>query len=271
MREQSWEILDLKEQVVQLQQEKKQITQRLEVQRDGVQSTEDDREQLRKEREHLLGHIQQQEYVITRLRHERCNRKEHIQSLTMQTRDAVQKQENLEDIIRKLTKVNEKLSEDVTACTEEIFRLQPRNEMPDSELSDQYSTLHQLISHWVSIATKEPEQLEERLESLPSNVDEWPEPLRTHLGDGHVRLAKKYPVTQPLMLKYFIDCFLAASILSEDTCLFGLDSGVAGFMRDTEQGMKLLEPKRGRCRRAFLQQRDGLLDQPYSRFGENLT
>jgi FtsZ-binding cell division protein ZapB len=275
MREQSWEIEDLKEQIVQLPQEKKQIAQLLEVQRDGVQSTEDDREQLRKVKAHLLGHIQQRDHVIARLKHELCNRNESIQSLTKQMRDAVEKQENLEAINRSVAERNWDLSQTNSGLIKEnwdlIMRYLPLNVMSDDVLRNQWDGLHGSISSWVDQATLEPEELEERLESLPATLDEWPELVRTHLGNGHVRMAKEYLVTQPLLLKYFINCFLAASILSEDTCLFGLHSAVVGFMRDTEQGMKLLKPKRGTCRRSSFQRPDELFDQPYSCFRENLT
>jgi regulator of replication initiation timing len=251
MREQSRVVQDLNKQMVQLQEEKQQIAQRREVQRDQDQATEDDRERLRTEREHLPGQIQQQDHAIARLRHELCNREEHIQSLTV-------KQESVMHINRALTAENKKLQERVNACLGTILQLQPRNQIPDNYLIKQYDELHAHIIYWTGIALDGVE-MEQRLESLPANVDEWPELLRTHFRDGHVRLAKEYIPTQPWMLHYLVDCFLRASILGEDTVLFGLNSVAVQFMRDTEQGMKkVFTVEKGTCRRASLQRPDGL-------------
>lgn len=254
-RDQSLELRDLKKQNAQLQESKRQNTQ-LQAQlqealRHRAQFTDNKREQMRKERDDMIHHIQQQEDIINRLKHDLFNRKSHMESLTLQTREAVEKKEIVEDGNRKLTKLNRELSENLTECKDDLLRLQPPSQISDSGVSDQYSVLHQQISRWVDDETEESQPLEQRFESLPMSGDGLPELLRKYLDIDDLRLAKKHPYTQPLVLRHLINSFLQDHILREDIDLFGLNPSTVALIKGIEQGMKLLEPKRGIYRRAF--------------------
>lgn len=245
IRDQSLELRDLKRQNAHMQELKRHNMQLQDAHRSRTQSTDNLREQLRKERDDLVRHIHQQNDGIYHLKQDLLSNKSHMQSLTMQTREAMENKENLEDVNRKLKQVNRELSDNLTECKDDLLRLQPPSQMSDTEVSEHYSILHQHIARWVDDETEEPQLLEQRFDALPMNEDDLPERLRECLASENLRLAKKNPNAQPLVLRHLIFSFLGAHILREDVELFGLDSATTEVIRGVERGMKLLEPKRG--------------------------
>lgn len=200
---------------------------------------------MRHHQDDLLHHLEQQKDIINHLRHELFSRKTHMESLTMQTREAMEMKSNLEDANRKLIQLNRELSENLTECKDDLLRMQPPSQISDTEVSEHYSVLHQQIARWVDDETEESHSLEQRFEALPIEGDELPEVLRKHLNHDNLKLAKKYPNSQPLVLRHLITSFLDVHLLRGDIDLFGLDAGAAAVIRGVEHGMKLLEPKRG--------------------------
>lgn len=258
-REQSLELRDLKKQNAQLQEVKRQNTQLQDAHLHRTRSTDNLSAQLLKERDNLVRHLHQQDDVISRLRHDQFSNRNHMESLTMQTREAIENRENLEDVNRKLKKVNRELSDNLTECKDDLLRLQPPSQMSDTEVSEHYSILHQHIARWVDDETEEPQLLEHRFDALPMNKDDLPERLRECLANENLRLAKKHPNAQPLVLRQLIYSFLGAHILREDVELFGLGSDAAEVIRGVEHGMKLLEPKRGTPRTVISSAQDSCL------------
>lgn len=246
IREQSLELRDWKKQCAKLQEVSRQNALLQDASRNRAQSIDHLREQMRQEHDELIHHLNQQRDTINHLRLELINRKTHIESLTMQTREAVEIRGNLEDANRKLKHLNRELSENLTECKDDLLRMQPPSQISDTEVSEHYSALHQHIARWVDDETEESHPLEQRFEALPIHGDELPEMLRKHLHNDSLKLAKKYPTAQPLVLRHLITSFLDAHVLRGDMDLFGLDAGAAAVIRGVEHGMKLLEPKRGK-------------------------
>ena len=246
IREQSLELRDWKKQCAKLQEVSRHNALSSDPPRNRSHSIDHQREQ-RQDYDELMHHLNQQRDTINHLRHELFNRKSHMESLTMQTREAVEMKENLEDANRKLKQLNRELQENLTECKDDLLRLQPPSHISDTEVSEQYSVLHQQIARWVDDETEESTPLEHRFDALPTSGDELPEVLRKHLNNDNLRLAKKHPNAQPLVIRHLITSFLDHHILGGDVDLFGLDPGAAAVIRGVEHGMKLLEPKRGTC------------------------
>ena len=211
----------------------------------GTHLIDQQRERMRQQQEDLLHHLEQQNNTINHLKHELFSRKTHLESLTMQTRQAMEMKNNLEDANRKLQQVNRELSENLTECKDDLLRMQPPGQISDTEVSEHYSVLHQQIARWVDDETEDSVLLEQRFEALPVDSGEMPEVLRKYLKNDVLQLGTKYPNSQPLVLRHLIVLFLNTQILRRDIDLFGLDASAAAVIRGVEQGMKLLEPKRG--------------------------
>ena len=163
----------------------------------------------------------------------------------MQTRQAVEMKNNLENANRKLQQLNRELSENLTECKDDLLRMQPPGQISDAEVSEHYSALHQQIARWVDDETEDSPPLEQRFEALPFDSGEIPETLRKYLKNDVLQLGKKYPNSQPLVLRHLIVWFLDTHILRQDVDLFGLADATAAVIREVEHSMKLLEPKRG--------------------------
>ena len=181
---------------------------------------------------------------ISHLQHERHKRETHMEFLTEQTREANDGKERLEAEARKLQRQIRDLSANLTECKDDLLRLQPASQISDNEISEQFSNLDQQIAGWVDDRTEDSTALEEKIGSIKT-LDDLPELLRIFATSDHLRLAKKYPDSQPLLLRYFVHCYLQTFILSSDVYLFGLDVRNIALLQGMEEGMKQLEPCRG--------------------------
>lgn len=212
----------------------------------GVTEKHRDAQQLEKER--LDEQMEVLEGNCNYYKHQLHKQKSLIESLTLQTREANEEKADAEAYGRRLARQNKELNENLTECKDDLLRLQPPSQISDSEVSEQYSNLHQQISKWVDDQTEDSQLLEQRFENLSNSNEEPPELLRKCLTSDHFRLGKKYPQSQPLLLRYIIQYHLDQHVFRDDILLFGLDSNdskFTAFLRGIEQGMRELEPQRG--------------------------
>ena len=240
-RDQSLDLRELKKQNALLQEVKKQNAQ-LQARNE---MTDNQREQVRRERQDLIEQIHLQEDTIVQLKSDSHKRKSHMESLTIQTREANEDKANLELANQKLARQNRVLSENLTECKDDLLRLQPPSQISDSEISEQYSNFHQHISRWIDDETEDSQMLEHRFDAIAPNNDDLPEILRKYIRNDHLRLAKKYPSAQPLILRSVVQRYLNECIFGEEIYLFGLDSRTTELLKGIEHGMERLEPQRG--------------------------
>ena len=244
-RDQSLELRDLKRRLAKLQEQNAQLREQNGLLREAYQASQARGEKLsRSERNKYGEHFEMLEKHISHLQHERHKRETHMEFLTEQTREANDGKEQLEAEIRKQQRQIRDLSAHLTECRDDLLRLQPTSQVSDNEIGDQFSNLDQQIAGWVDDQTEDSTVLEEKIGGFKT-VDDLPELLRMFATSDHLRLAKKYPDSQPLLLRYLIHCYLQTFILSSDVYLFGLDARNITLLQGMEQGMKQLEPRRG--------------------------
>ena len=244
-RDQSLELRDLRRRLSKLQEHNTQLHEQNGQLREAYQAHQARGEKLSKsERNKYNEHFEMLENHISQLKHERHKRETHMESLTEQTREANDGKERLEAEGRRLQRQMRDLAANLTECKDDLLRLQPTSQVSDNEISDQFSNLDQQIAGWVDDKTEDSTVLEEKIGSIKA-VEELPEMLRIFAIPDHLRLAKKYPDSQPLLLRYFIHCYLQNFILSGEVYLFGLDARNIALLQGMEAGMKQLEPRRG--------------------------
>lgn len=244
-RDQSLELRDLKRRLAKLQEQSAQLREQNGLLREVNQAYQARGEKLSKsERNKYNEHCETLENHISRLQHERHKRETHMEFLTEQTREANDGKERLEGEVRKLQRQTKDLSTNLTECKDDLMRLQPTSQVSDNEISEQFSNLDQQIAGWIDDRTEDSTVLEDKVGSIKS-VDDLPELLQMFATPDHLRMAKKYPDSQPLLLRYYIHCYLQTFILSSDVYLFGLDVGKITLLQGMEEGMKQLEPRRG--------------------------
>ena len=244
-RDQSLELRDLKRRLGKLQEQNGQLRDENGQLREAYQAHQARGEKVSKsDRTKYNEHFEMLENHISHLQHERSKRETHMEFLTGQTREANDGKERLEAEARKLQRQMRDLSANLTECKDDLLRLQPTSQVSDNEISEQLSNLDQQIAGWVDDKTEDSTVLEENIGSIKT-VDGLPELLRVFATTEDLRLARKYPDSQPLLLRYFIHRYLQAFMLSSDVYLFGLDERNIALLQGMELGMKQLEPRRG--------------------------
>ena len=233
------------EQSIELRNLKKENAQLLEQCRQRGERADSHRDQIQHDRHKFHEHVEVLKEEIAYLNQELLRRKALAESLTMQTREANEEKVGFEHSLRKLQKQNRELSENLTECKDDLLRLQPPSGIPDSEVAEQYSNLAQQISRWVDDVTEDSQATEAQFESLAKHMD-VPGLLKPYLTDEHIRLGRKFPNSQPYILRYVIHRYLESCMLDNDVYLFGLDTRTIALLQGMERGMKELEPPRGR-------------------------
>ncbi len=243
IRDQSLEIRDLKRQNAQIHERNAQLreqnNQLREVQRARPEKL------LKSEKTKFLEHFEILEEHINHLQYERQKRDAHMESLTAQTREANEEKASLEAANRRLQRQVKDLSNNLTECKDDLLRLQPTSQVSENEISDLYANLDQQVSGWVDDRTEDAQLLEEQIDKIKS-VDDLPQLFKQYMSSDRLKLAKKFPESQPLVLRYLIHCCLGTFVLGNDIYFFGLDSRNIALLQGIEVGMKSLEPRRGK-------------------------
>ncbi|KAL8680600.1 MAG: hypothetical protein Q9224_006926 [Gallowayella concinna] len=232
-REQSLEIRDLKKQNAHL--------------KESIRTQADPKsykDQIMSERHKFYEHVDLLEDHIAHLKHQLEKTKLHMDQLTFQTREANEEKAAYETKLQHLQKLNNRLNEDLTECRDDILRLQPPTQIPDSKIAEGYSSLYQQIASWVDDEAEESQSMESRMSDISTDKD-TPELLKAYLDTDLIRLTKKYSEAEPLILRYIIQLHMHRLILADDIYLFGLDEHNITILRSIEHAMESLEPKRG--------------------------
>ena len=236
-RDQSLELRDVKKQNTQLREAYNKLYNEM---------TEDPQKFSKRERNKYHEHFEMMQQHIAFLQHELEKRDSHIEMLTNQTREANHEKDELDGGNRRLQRQIKELSANLTECKDDLLRLQPTSQTSDSEIAERYSNLCQQIAGWVDDQTEDVETLEERFEGLNTTEDLNLDPtLALYTTQDHLKLAQEHPDSVPLLLQYLIHCYLDQYVLGDSIYFYGLDVHNVGLLQQVEQGMKLLEPKRG--------------------------
>ncbi|KAL9045687.1 MAG: hypothetical protein Q9214_001311, partial [Letrouitia sp. 1 TL-2023] len=168
-REQAFELRDLK----------KQNTQLIEAVR-LLEKNEprNHKEMFLHDRRSLYDHIRLLEDHIEYLKSQMDKSKHHMESLTFQTREANEEKVALEAKILNLERQNQRLNNDLTECRDDIMRLQPPSQIPDSKIAEQFSSLYQEIASWVDDKCEDSQMMDSQLGNLYANK-ESPDLLKT--------------------------------------------------------------------------------------------
>ena len=147
-------------------------------------------------------------------------------------------------VIDKLHEVQEKnvvLQQDLQHCKDDLFRLQPLNQTSDAEFLKHYETLLQRITSFIDDIFS---QLDEQVE-LSERSDEAM--LSQFVGgDGDPDgLIARFPSAAEYLMRREIIGHLQREVFDESVYLFRLPPGTAQMLKDLEESMGFLEPKRG--------------------------
>lgn len=238
---------DLREQSLEMRTIKRQNMQIREAYSKLYNETMEDPQQLsRREKIKYHEHFDLMQQDLALLQNELEKRDSHIEMLTKQTREANKERDELDGTNRRLQRHNQELSANLTECKDDLLRLQPTSQTSDSEIAERYSNLCQQIAGWVDDQTENIEMLEERFKGLNSTDELACDPdLAQFATPANLKLAWGHPDSVPWILQYLIHCYLGQYVFGENVYCYGLDAHNAALIRQIEQGIGLLEPRRG--------------------------
>ena len=147
-----------------------------------------------------------------------------------------------EDALQNMHKKAGLLQIQLQECKDDLFRLQPFNEIADSTILQQYETLNQQIASWV-------DDLFFRIDDENAHREASGRPMRPVLQVENANLQNllaSSPNASEYWLKYYLHCLLQQEFFVEGVYLSCLPESYVGFIKIIEESMGALEPKRGR-------------------------
>ncbi len=129
------------------------------------------------------------------------------------------------------------LRKDLEACKDDLFRLQPAAQTPDTEIISDFESLAQHIHNWIEVEINDYEKL------CPKAVSK---DFFSSGGNEHVTMIlRRLPDVGEYLVRYEIYRFLQEIMLGSDTYLLGLPDDIMDTIKRLEDGMAKLKPSRG--------------------------
>ncbi|KAL8771826.1 MAG: hypothetical protein Q9209_002764 [Squamulea sp. 1 TL-2023] len=140
-----------------------------------------------------------------------------------------------------MRRMNNSLEQELQACKDDLFSLQPTAKVPDSNIARAYDELHVHISSWVEgeIALFETKYR-----------DQHQRPLPNFFHHGGMSAAADFLAANPDNGGEYLVCCLLQYLLQrmvfgDNILLLGLDASETALLRRIEQGMSMSKPPQG--------------------------
>lgn len=131
----------------------------------------------------------------------------------------------------------EKTQSELSNCRDELFRMQPLAQVPDSEILHDFETLCQNISNWID---------EEISNYESSHPEASPNQIYSDGGNANLlELLNTFPEAGEHFVRYHVHYHLCQKILRSDLQLLGLTTAVEEAIQSAEESMHHLTPARG--------------------------
>lgn len=133
--------------------------------------------------------------------------------------------------------------QDLHTCKDDLFRLQPMNQAPDTEISNDFESICHEISSWIDgeISRFEKEHTEANADTISANIFNF-------RGDRDAAwLTATHPNFGEYLVTFKIHQCLQETMFKDNVYLVGLSQGRKEILQTIESGMKELEPPRGKC------------------------
>ncbi len=126
---------------------------------------------------------------------------------------------------------------ELSACKDDLFRLQPVAQVPDSSISKEFDAICQHITHWIDAEVTGFEKAHPEIE---------PEHIFSVGDDMEVAtFLRKYPGAGEHSARHLVHRHLLESMFSGEFYFFGLPAETAHFLQKAEQEMANLKTPRG--------------------------
>lgn len=136
---------------------------------------------------------------------------------------------------------NNTLKQQLQACKDDLFRMQPKSEVPDSVVAQAYDDLHEHISTWVEgeISRFEVDHRKGRFEPLPDVFHHGNQITVQRFLEAHPTSGGEY------LVRCIVQMMLQETIFDQDIVLLGLDEKHAALLQSIERSMGEAQPPKG--------------------------
>jgi hypothetical protein len=141
------------------------------------------------------------------------------------------------------------IADELAQCKDELFSLQHRSDVTDTQVIAEWDTLCQQITRWVDDEAEFTSDLLMRLKDLHSHGLLSPT-VEKYWGKDRQLTVNRFKMNDDLdcLLRYNIHCLLESWIFDEVNYLFGLDKEDSKLLHGLEQSLANLRPPRGMFR-----------------------
>jgi DNA repair exonuclease SbcCD ATPase subunit len=138
------------------------------------------------------------------------------------------------------------IADELAQCKDELFGLQPRNEVTDTHVATLWDTLCQQIIRWVDDEAEFASELIPRLKELQSH-NQLSDLVIKYWGPDRQIIVRNHKMTDDLdcLLRYNIHCLLENYVFDESIYFFGLKETDKYLLQLIETSMGSLKPPRG--------------------------
>ena len=143
--------------------------------------------------------------------------------------------------IQTLQESNMKLEKELQACKDDLFRMQPANQIPDSTIKQRYEDLDNRICDWID-------------SEISHYTDKWQRKhpgtqpkLFHHNGNAELRgFLRQYPDTGgEHVIRRMIHRYLQEALFTDHVILFSLGPDDTQLLKYIEEGMSNMRPPKG--------------------------
>ncbi len=184
------------------------------------------------------NHLHQQQQRLSRAY---IQNEQQLEQLTAEKTHDQEEIKSLREQCGVLERQNTKMRQELEDCKDDLFKLQPVSQIPDSVIAQQYDRLSSAIGDWVD---DEVSRFTDAWQEI--NGDDPPE-IFHHGNIDHLRdILRLYPDTGgEYVVRYVVSFVLHRELFHRRVLLFGLPLAECELLQRSARTMKLLEPKRG--------------------------
>ena len=143
-----------------------------------------------------------------------------------------------ENEVHNLQEMLSRCQQDLTACQDDLFKLQPRAQIPDADVAEDFDEVCHRIASWVD------EEI-----TLYENSNPKTSSLQLFSGGDDAkaaRLLQMYPDAGDLWVKYEIHRCLQQLVFGKDVYLLGLPLEMKQALQEAEHCMASSQPPKGK-------------------------
>ena len=137
------------------------------------------------------------------------------------------------------------LDRELQACKDDLFRVQPMSQVPDSTIAQRFASLDDRICDWTET------QISRFMDKWQAKHHSDQPKLFDHDGDRTTKgFLAHYPDTGgEYMVRSIIHYYLQKYLFGDKILLFGLNDSLIDWLEMIEQSMSRLQPQRGELKR----------------------